>query len=179
MADNEKDLEDAIYGERPPASPQQTHRAVGEDPAPEPEEEPQASPEPPPLKAFPERHKEALTGLMFLGRLEEEFEWLGHKFVIRTRTAGEQIECGVLIQPTVGTRLEMKAWEASVVAASVVSVDGMPIITPVDLSRTPTLRERYDYVITNWYPPVIDAVYERAYALEQEMRAVVAAMGEA
>lgn len=54
----------------------------------------------------------------------------------------------------------------------------MALITPVEMGKEPSLRERHEKVL-KWYPPVIDKVYDRLYALESEARAVVDAMGEA
>lgn len=179
---SDPDLEDSIYGApgAPPPLPRQPDEGSAPEPPTEPEEPAQAPPETQErAKAFPERWRERLTGLMFLGRLEEDVEWLGHKFVIRTRTAGEQIEAGIVMQPAVGTRVEMKAWQAATVAAGLSSVDGGPLIVPLNINVEVSLRERYEYILKNWYPPTIDVLYQRILALEVEARELVDAMGEA
>lgn len=177
----DRNLEDDLYGA--PGAAQAAPQAQGGTQPPQQPQEPAQAPEEPvqePAKAkeFDARHRERLTGLLFLGRLEDEFEWLGHKFVIRTRTAGEQIEAGLITQPTVGTRMEMKAWQCATVAAGVMSVDGAAIVTPLRADLDVPLRERYNEVL-RWYQPVVDQVYERVLALEIEARELVDAMGEA
>lgn len=170
MSEQHPDAESGIYDTPGPSqAPQQPAEGAGES---------AVTPEKVPAKEFPQRHREALTGLLFLGYLEDKFEWLGHDFVIRTRTTGEQIQCGIIAREAIGTRTEGKALSTAAVAAAVVSVDGMALITPVEMGKEPSLRERHEKVL-KWYPPVIDKVYDRLYALESEARAVVDAMGEA
>lgn len=182
----EKPLGESIYDRPPrrstqdPTPPQaQAEPAPPEDPQ-GPEPEPQAPPEDEPLPEFDQRHRESLTGLMFLGRLEDEFEWLGHKFVVRTLTTDEHLQAGLIMKPYLGTRAEWRAWQAVQVAAGCVSVDAQPIYVPVTTtqSRGEELRERFNFVIKNWYAPVIDAVYRRIAGLEITSRAVVEQMGK-
>lgn len=129
-------------------------------------------------KAFDPRYREKLIGLLYLGRLEDTFTWAGHTFVIRTLTVGEQIEAGLLIQPALGTRVEMKAHASSMVAAGLVSVDGQPLITPLTIAD-PTMREKYTYLLEKWHSVAVDVVYSRIYELEVEARRLTDALGEA
>lgn len=146
------------------------------------QEPPEAAPGPvveePPTKAFDPRHREALTGLLYLGRLEDTFEWGGHTFHIRTLTAGEQIRAGIMIKPALGTRVEMKAYQSATVAAGLITVDGEPIVVPLGTDDV-LHKQQYDYILAKWHALTIDAIYTRIYELEIEARKVADALGEA
>jgi len=66
--------------------------------------------------AFPEESRGDFTGLMFLGALQDTFEWLGHTFVIRTITTNEAIEVGLIHKRYRGSLAEVKAYRAAVAA---------------------------------------------------------------
>src|SRR5215469_14153846 len=75
------------------------------------------------LPTFDQRYEEPFVGLLYLGALSDEFDWLGHRFVIRTLRDGEKLAIARLIKPyqdTVGTD---RAYAAAVVALCTVSVD--------------------------------------------------------
>ena len=148
-----------------PSAPQAAEQA-----APEPEQKP--------LRQFDPRYREALTGMIYLGRLEDRFEWGGHAFHIRTLTAGETIEAGILIKPALGTRQEMKAHQAATVAGGLVSVDNQPLILPLGTDEI-TQQAKYVHLLKNWNALTIDMVYSRIYALEIEAKMVADALGEA
>lgn len=185
--DEGSSMEESLYDtpQQPPRSPrsaaQQPEVPEPQEEPQEPQEEPQGIPEPDlgELPEFDPQHRQALTGLMFLGRLEDDFEWLGHKFVIRTLTAGEQVEVGMLVKPYLGTRVEWRAYQAAMLGAAVVSVDGEPISVPlVQNDGVSDTRRKFEYILKNWYSPIIDAVYQRINVLEIQSRAVLDAMGK-
>ena len=176
------DAEAQRYG----SGPRSAESVLGEpsSPAPKPEAtEPEAQPqqaaaEQPKDYSLDPRYREPLMGLIYVGHLEDTFDWGGHRFHIRTLTAGEQIEAGLLIQPALGTRVEMKAHQASWVAAGLITVDGQPLITqlgPKEIEH----RERYFHLLKHWHPPTIDLVYSHIYRLELQIRELVDALGEA
>src|SRR5690606_3529884 len=119
-------------------------------------------------------------GLLYIGRLTDDFYWLGHHFVIRTLTMGEIIEVGLLHKEYAGSLADVKAYQAAVVAGCVVSVDGKPL--PMPLTNDPQdteLINKFQYVLRSWYPPTLDVVYERYLLLEARANQVIEAMGKA
>lgn len=191
--EDQSSIEDSVYGKgsRPRTG---GHRASNTAPEVEPSEEPdeiqdevaesdvedeKASDQP--LKEFPKEHREAFRGLIYLGRLEDTFDWAGHNFTVRTLTSLEHIISGMLIKPYLGTRVESRAWQASIVAAGTVHVDGEPLYVPLGAREEPSevLRKKFQYVIENWHPSTVDALHRRIAALEIEAREVLAAMGKA
>ena len=133
-----------------------------------------------PLPTFDERVKQDFEGLMYLGYLEDEFTWAGHRFRIRTLYSGEIIEAGLLHKPYRGSLADAKAYQAAIVAACTVSVDGHPMPIPITNEPTDTaLRNRFNYVMKKWFPPTLDAVYEQYLLLESRVLKVLDAMGKA
>ena len=136
-----------------------------------------------PLPSFDPRHREAFKGLIYLGRLEREFDWMGHHFILKTLSVDELLIVGVVHQPYVGTLSEMRAYQAAIAAACVVSIDGEPPPLPIaddgSAPREALLRERFNYVRKNWFTPTLDIIYHEYLLLETQVEKVLIAMGEA
>lgn len=155
--------------------------STSSEPHPAAQETPSAEPdEPEPLPEFDPKVRQDFEGLLYLGRLTDSFTWLGHRFVIRTLSAGDILEVGLLHKPYVGSLADVKAYQAALVAACVVEVDGKPMPTPLTNERADTeLVNRFEYVLRSWFPPTLDAVYERYRLLEARVEEVIEAMGKA
>lgn len=138
-------------------------------------DETSSDPQPP---QFDPRYTEEFEGLLFIGALRKRFRWMGHEFVIRTLTTSEVLEVGLLQKPYVGSMGEIKAYQAAVVAASILSVDGKPPPLPVTDADS-DLEARFNYVIAHWQPIVIDMLYGQQLDLETVVNETLAAMGKA
>lgn len=133
-----------------------------------------------PIPEFDPKVREDFEGLLYLGRLTDTFTWLGHRFLIRTLSAGEILEVGLLHKPYVGSLADVKAYQAAVVAAAVLEVDGRPMPVPLTNERTDTsLVNRFQYILNSWFPPTLDAIYEQYLLLESRVEEVIAEMGKA
>lgn len=130
------------------------------------------------LPEFDPRHREDFSGLLYLGALTDEFFWSAHRFKIKTLTVGELLEVGLIVKEYQGTLGDSKAYVTAFVAASIVSVDGMPIASPLGPQES-DLSANYAYIRDSWYPWVIDAVYERCLVLEARVNEIIDAMGKA
>lgn len=113
---------------------------------------------------FPEGYLEPLRGLMFLGYMEDEVEYAGHTFLIRTLTEGEILRIGQLMKAYRGSVTEAESRKMYTVAACMMNVDGEPVYRPYN--------EEYDLiyekaqVIKRWFPAVVNAVYNAYLELE-------------
>jgi len=146
-------------------------------PAPPPEPPP-AEPEPEPIAEFDPRSRDDFQGLLYIGALTTEFDWLGHTFTLRTMTVDEILEVGLIAKDYVGSMGEVKAYQAAVVAGCVIKLDGKPM--PIPLTDDPSdsgLRNRFR-VVKKWFPPALDAVYEEYLMLEARVGKVIEAMGK-
>ena len=87
-----------------------------------------------------------------------------HKFVVRTLTINEKLEVSLLAKPFIETIGYGRAYKASVVAAGLISVDGRDM---VPLSKgINVIRQKYEYIVNNWYDAVVDILYDEISALE-------------
>lgn len=193
MAPDEPTAEDSIYGGSA-GRPSRGYRAEGE-PTPEPELAPETvedQPEPVeaedegqtedsgPVPEFPEKHREAFQGLLYLGYLEDTLEWAGHSFVVRTLTAGQHIKIGMLVKPYLGTRVEGRAYQAAMAACGTVLVDGKPLYEPIGpMASDEVARLKFEYVLEKWFPPTVNAVQAKIQELEILSREILDAMGKA
>lgn len=127
---------------------------------------------------FDPRYRDEFEGLLFVGSLRKRFRWMGHLFVIRTLTVNETLEVALLNKPYVGTLGELKAYQAALVAASVVTIDGKPLPIPTTMNES-DLEAKFEYVINNWQPITIDMLYGQILELEAKVNEVLAALGKA
>lgn len=133
-----------------------------------------------PLPEFDPKVREDFEGLLYLGALTQQFEWMGHTFVIRSLHVGEILEIGLLHREYVGTLAETKAYQAAVTAACVVQIDKRRMPFPITNEDDDTiLRNRFQYVLDKWFPPTLDAIYENFLLLEARVDRVMLAMGKA
>jgi hypothetical protein len=86
---------------------------------------------------------------------------------------------GLIVAKYQGTRAENAVYQAAIVAASVVTVDGQPLPRAITVDTTDELATvKFPYVMRNWMPPVKEAVYNKSFGLELKVRQVLAALGE-
>lgn len=132
------------------------------------------------LPEFDERQKEDFYGLTFIGALSKTFEWLGHKFTIRTITVDEALNVALLTKQYADTVGGALAYRTAVAAMAVQRVDNKDLPIPVgedgDLAYA---QGRFDYAKARWFQYTIDAIYNEYLELEARTREVVEAMGKA
>jgi hypothetical protein len=129
------------------------------------------------LPVFDEQYRQVFIGLTFIGKLSNDFEWMGHRFKIRTLMTDELIQIGLAHAKFQNSLADVKAYQTLVVAACIETLDGqvlpVPITNDVDL-----VESRFNYIKTHWYPWTIDAVYEHYLLLEVQVQKVIDAMGK-
>src|SRR5687767_8220248 len=103
-----------------------------------------------------------VLGLLHLGRLSSSMKIRGHDVRLKTLTMDEELEVGLLIQPFSNTEWQGRALATGLVAASIETVDGKPLVEALGPGEQ-TLRRKFDYVRKNMYWPVILALYEEGY----------------
>jgi len=130
------------------------------------------------VQEFDPKVRQDFDGLLYLGRLTHTFSFVGHQFVIRTLTTGEILEVGLLHAQYANTLADVKAYQAALVAACVVTVDSRPMPLPITNDVLDTaLVARFEYVKRSWFPPILDAVYQQYLLLERRVDDVIRAMG--
>jgi hypothetical protein len=151
------------------------------DPVPEEEVGPLLDEEGNRLPEFDPRYRDDFHGLAFIGSLSREFEWLGHKFVIRTLTVDELLAVTLLTKEYDQTMGAGLAYRTAMVALATQKVDGSDLPVPVaaDSNDFAWAYQRFNYVKARWFQFTIEAVYLKYLELEMKTTSVVEAMGKA
>lgn len=140
---------------------------------------PPVEPDPEPDPVLDPKYRQDFDGLLFVGKLEHTFTWLGHKFRVKTIDGDALLEIGLLHRPYAGSLADVKAYQQLIVAACLVSVDGKALAKPGVLDPDDSaLNERWEQV-RQWFAPTIDQIYEQYLLLESRLQRVLDAMGEA
>lgn len=129
----------------------------------------------PSTTVFPNEWKKSFEGLAYIGYLEDVVTIPFHEFHIRTLFTGEKIEIARIVKDMEGTVGYGRAYRAAVVAAALISVDDQPIV--VSEKSKGAVLQKYNYVVTNWFDPIIDLLYEQVNRLEGEVLSVLIQMG--
>src|SRR4051812_18330419 len=75
------------------------------------------------LDSLPSQVRDRVDGLVWLGHLQDDFEFCGHHFTLRTLKADEDLLAGILAKKYSETLGQGKAWAWAHVALALVSVD--------------------------------------------------------
>lgn len=130
---------------------------------------------------FDPRFREAVTGLLYLGDLQDEFSWGGHKFRIRTIHPDEYKAVAVLTAQYASTLGEVRSYTDAIVAACITHVDGKPLpiqpLGPAEDDVLSRVRARCEYISSSWYAWTIDAIYDHFRVLEGQVEELLAKLG--
>lgn len=100
-----------------------------------------------------------VLGLMNLGKLTKRFDIMGHSFVLKTLTIGEELAIGQVVNEFAGTIGQGKAFQTAVIASAIVTVDGREIVGALGADTQASLQDKFDYITRNWYIQTIDKVW--------------------
>lgn len=168
-----------------PLTPEEASQLSSYDPTsvrpggPEPEPEAVAGEQDSLIVPFDKRYLEPFTGLLYLGALTKTFEYLGHQFVIRTLTQDEQMMTAPIIKHYRESVAEQAAYTTAVVGMCLETVDGKHLPMPLgdEVTGTAWGIARFNQV-KQWFPFVIDKIYNEFLDLEHLVAKVVDAMGK-
>jgi hypothetical protein len=114
-----------------------------------------------------------LNQLLQLGELNDEFEFLGHQFNIRTMRIGEELAALAVIKGYQDVPLAQgRAYATAMVAGALVSIDGSPIAAKLSPGDRSTAAVKFTKVAKLHYY-VIDYLYKRYTDLEKEQARVL------
>jgi hypothetical protein len=147
-------------------------------------QEQEQAPEPEPVEEdvpeFDPKQKEPFSGLLYVGALTHKFSLYGHSFVIATPTQTERLQMGIVIQPYQNTLSAEIAYSTALVAAYLVSIDGVMLPEPIMTNPKETsLLDRFTWVTENIRRPVIDKIFDECLKLDGTVMGVLDAMGKA
>ena len=133
------------------------------------------------LPKFDQKYAEDFDGLNYLGALTKEFEWLGHKFVIRTLTVDEHLAAAAIVKDYQESIAAARAYATAVASLCIESIDGQSLPIPVqeETRGYAWAYQRFNFVKARWYPYTIDRVFEQFTLLENQAEKVIESMGNA
>lgn len=108
-----------------------------------------------------------VIGLIHLGHLTGRFEVMGHVFVLRTLKLGEELAVGQVVDEYAGTIVQGQAFAAALVAASLMTVDGRPVLAPLGPDQEATIRDKFEYITQKWYTDTVLEIYAQYKTLQQ------------
>lgn len=123
---------------------------------------------------FDPRFRQDWEGLTYVGYLTKKLTFLGHRFTIKTIDVDTILQIGMMHAPYVGTIADLKAYQALLMAGSIVTVDGKPLAIPLGEDDT-SLEARFN-VILRWFPATLDHLYTEYMGLETRVDEIIDAM---
>ena len=128
------------------------------------------------INTFPDEWKDEFEGLLFVGYLQKEVTRIPfHKFVVRTLTVNEKLEVSLITKPYMDTIGYGRAYKAAIVAAGLMTVDGRDLIP--NNKNINIIRQKYEYVVNNWFDTTIDILYNEIDYLENRVILVLQELG--
>lgn len=103
----------------------------------------------------PQQIEEPITedtySLLYLGHLTDVVKIGSHEVRIRTLKIGEELNAALLANRYKDTVEEARALATALIAASIISVDGEPLLGQAIGPRDDSLDAKFDYLLRNWY----------------------------
>lgn len=131
------------------------------------------------LDEFSEEVREDVNGLLWLGHIEDEFEFAGHSFALRTLKADEELFAARLTRDYQDTLGQGKAWAWAHVCQALTAVDGDEEFCPtVGPDRYERARGRFNYCTSKWFWVLGNALFQRYLTLAQRQLAAVEALSD-
>lgn len=126
------------------------------------------------LEDFPPEVREDVEGLIWLGYLEDEFDFCGHHFVIRTLRGDEELLASLVCKEFVETLGQARAWVWAQIAMALVAVDGDEnFCPPVSSNKRDYARARFQYCTARWFWPVAAFINTRyGLLIERQQEAI-------
>lgn len=135
------------------------------------EEQPQG------FDSFPPEIREDVEGLIWLGYLEDHYEFCGHDFVLRTLRGDEELLAGLITKEFVETLGQSRAWAWAQVALALVAIDGEDdFCPPVGPDKRAYARARFQYCTSRWFWPLGQRLFRRYAELLERQEAAIEAL---
>lgn len=101
-----------------------------------------------------------VVGLIYHGYLTDTVTVGSHEIRIRTLKIGEELEASLAASQWSETTEAGRALATALVAASIVSIDGQPLLEGLG-PHEQTIAAKFDYLRRNWYWVTVRAVYKK------------------
>jgi hypothetical protein len=113
-----------------------------------------------PFDSMDQDIRSAVEGLIYLGELEEEVEFCGHTFGLKTLRAYEEMAAASVVEKFRNTLKEPEAWAAAQVGLALTHIDGETDFCPsIGPDSSAFAKARFNYISRKWYWPTIQFLY--------------------
>lgn len=117
--------------------------------------------------------------LLTIGQTTKEVDVLGHPVVMRTMTVSDELMVGLETEKYRNTEAFARAYQSAVVAASVVSLDGKPVYTPLSSEESDSeIFAKKLKKIHSLYPIVVSEIYRHYMEVEKEFAQLAQKLGK-
>ena len=118
--------------------------------------------------------------LMLVGRLSGTFVVYGHKIKLETTTVEEDIQLGMLVKKYQDSYAFQRAYRTAMVAAFLREIDGRPLVQSLGSfigDDSTSVETKFDK-LKEYYPAVIDEMYDRVQELEKKLMPILSRLGK-
>jgi hypothetical protein len=109
-----------------------------------------------------------LRHLAVIGRRIKEIVVYGHRVVISTLNADDDINVGMYTKPYLGSDAYGRSHQVATLAAAIQSFDGRPVYQDIQDQAPEFLHRKKAEIIRKWYPVVISEIYGEQVKLDGE-----------
>lgn len=117
-------------------------------------------------------------GVLYNGHLTRNVTIGTHRVVLRTLRIGEELEAALVADRYKDTVEAGRALATALVAASIQSVDGQPLIREALSAQDLGIEAKFNFVLNNWYWPSIQKLYAEYGELVSKLRDTFEAVGK-
>jgi len=130
-----------------------------------------------PFSTFKPEVRQSVEGLIWLGYLEDSFEFCGHQFKIRTLYGNEELLAAKVTKEYTETLGQAKAWGWANVALALTEVDHRDdFCPPIGPNPEEYAKARFNYVTGKWFWPLAEYIFERYAQLAIRQREAIDAL---
>lgn len=120
------------------------------------------------LLDFPQEARDSVEGLMWLGYLEDEFDFCGHSFVMRTLRGDEELLASLVTKDYESSFGQDRAYAWATIALSLVSLDGDEEFCPkTGRDKRAYARARFQFCTSRWYWAVGEFLFQKYVDLQR------------
>jgi hypothetical protein len=128
---------------------------------------------------FPPTVHDDVEGLLYLGYLEESFDFCGHRFTLRTLRGEEELLAGLVCKEYQEVVGQDKALAWATIGLALVEVDGdEDFCPPVSRDKKEFARARFQYVTGKWFWPLGARLWREYANLLTRQAEAVSEMGD-
>lgn len=143
------------------------------------EEQASPSPEEEETTTLSDDERAQFKTLLTIGRVTKEVDVLGHPVLMKTMTVSDELMVGLETEKYRKSEAFARAYQSAVVAASVISIDGEPVYTPISAeeSDTEVFTKRLKKIHA-LYPIVVSEIYRHYMEVEKEFAQLAQKLGK-